>query len=66
VQIVSHRIVDPDTEPSHGALAVQWLRRAVRAALPFTAGIATADPEGLAAAASELDPRLLAATPADA
>jgi hypothetical protein len=61
VQIVSHRIVDPDAEPSHGALAVQWLRRAVRAALPFTSGIATADPEGLAAAASELDPQLLAA-----
>jgi hypothetical protein len=66
VQIVSHRIVDPDTEPSHGALAIQWLRRAVRAALPFTSGIATADPEGLAAAASDLDPRLLAATPVDA
>jgi hypothetical protein len=65
VQIVSHRIVDPDAEPSHGALAVQWLRRAVRAALPFTSGIATADPEGLAAAASELDPKILA-TPADA
>jgi hypothetical protein len=61
VQIVSHRIVDPDTEPSHGALAVQWLRRAVRAALPFTSGIATADPEGLAAAASDFDPRQLAA-----
>jgi hypothetical protein len=60
VQIVSHRLVDPDTEPSHGALAVQWLRRAVRAVLPFTSGIATADPEGLAAAASELDPRTLA------
>jgi hypothetical protein len=61
VQIVSHRIVDPDIEPSHGSLAVQWLRRAVRAALPFTSGVATADPEGLAAAASELDPTVLAA-----
>jgi hypothetical protein len=63
VQIVSHRVVDPDSEPSHGALAVQWLRRAVRAALPFTSGVATADPEGLAAAASDLDPQLLAAQP---
>jgi len=62
VQIVSHRIVDPDAEPSHGALAVQWLRRAVRAALPFTSGVATADPEGLAAAAADLDPHILAAT----
>jgi len=61
VQIVSHHMVDPDTEPSHGALAVRWLRRAVRAALPFTSGVATADPEGLAAAASELDPHILAA-----
>jgi hypothetical protein len=63
VQIVSHRTVDPDSEPSHGALAVQWLRRAARAVLPFTSGIATADPEGLAAAASELDPRTLAVFP---
>jgi len=63
VQIVSHRVVDPDSEPSHGALAVQWLRRAARAVLPFTSGIATADPEGLAAAASELDPRTLAVFP---
>ena len=61
VQIVSHRTVDPDTEPSHGALAVQWLRRAIRAALPFTSGVATADPDGLAAAASDLDPHILAA-----
>jgi hypothetical protein len=63
VQIVSHRVVDPDIEPSHGALAVQWLRRAARAVLPFTSGIATADPEGLAAAAYELDPRTLAVSP---
>jgi hypothetical protein len=59
VQLVSHRPVDPEDEPSHGALAVSWLRRAFRAALPFTAGVATADPEGLAAAASEVDPTLL-------
>ncbi len=61
VQIVSHRAVDPETEPSHGALAVLWLRRALRAALPFTAGVATADPEGLASAAAEVDPALLGA-----
>jgi hypothetical protein len=59
VQIVSHLPVDPEVEPSHGRLAVGWLKRAARAALPFTAGVATADPEGLAAAASELDPTLL-------
>ncbi len=59
VQIVSHLPVDPEVEPSHGRLALGWLRRAARAALPFTAGVATADPEGLAAAASDLDPTLL-------
>ena len=48
VQIVTRRPVDPETEPSHGGLVLQWLRRAFRAALPFTAGVATADPEGLA------------------
>jgi hypothetical protein len=61
VQIASHRPVDPEVEPSHGALALSWLKRAVRAALPFTAGVATADPEGLATAAADVDPRLLGA-----
>lgn len=55
VQIVSHSPVDPESEPSHGLLAVRWLRRAVRAALPFTAGVATADPQGLASAAASVD-----------
>jgi hypothetical protein len=61
VQVVSRRRIDPDTEPSHGGLAVAWLRRAARAALPFTAGVATADPEGLAAAAEAVDPATLGA-----
>jgi hypothetical protein len=59
VQIVSHKPVDPETEPSHGGLALIWLKRAARAALPFTAGVATADPEGLAEAAASVDPALL-------
>lgn len=59
VQIVLRRTVDPEVEPSHGALALGWLKRAVRAALPFTAGVATADPRGLAAAAAEVDVTLL-------
>ena len=62
VQIVERRPVDPEVEPSHGTLVVYWLRRAVRAALPFTAGVATADPEGLAAAAAAVDVRRLGAT----
>jgi hypothetical protein len=55
VQIVSRKPVDPEVEPSHGTLALGWLRRAARAALPFTAGVATADPEGLAEAATAFD-----------
>ena len=62
VQIVSYRPVDPEVEPSHGRLVVQWLRRAFRAALPFTAGVATADPGGLATAAAEVDTSRLGAT----
>lgn len=62
VQIVLRRPVDPETEPSHGRLVVQWLRRAFRAALPFTSGVATADPEGLAAAAADVDTSRLGAT----
>jgi hypothetical protein len=62
VQIVERRPVDPEVEPSHGTLVVYWLRRAFRAALPFTAGVATADPEGLAAAAAAVDVRRLGAT----
>ncbi len=61
VQIVARRPVDPETEPSNGALVLQWLRRAFRAALPFTAGVATADPQGLARAAAEVDTARLGA-----
>jgi hypothetical protein len=63
VQIVRRLPIDPDNEPSHGPLAVAWLRRAARAALPFTAGVTTADPEGLAAAAAQVDPEALRARP---
>jgi hypothetical protein len=61
VQIASRREVDPEQEPSHGPLVVSWLRRAFRAALPFTTGVATSDPGGLAAAAAAVDPTRLAA-----
>jgi hypothetical protein len=59
VQIACRQAVDPEREPSHGRLVVAWLRRAFRAALPFTAGVATSDPEGLAAAAADVDPTQL-------
>jgi hypothetical protein len=52
VQILSGRPVDPEVEPSHGLLALAWLRRAVRGALPFAPA---ADPERVAAAAAALD-----------
>jgi hypothetical protein len=61
VQIASRRPVDPEQEPRHGPLVVAWLRRAFRAALPFTSGVATSDPDGLAAAAADVDPTQLAA-----
>jgi hypothetical protein len=61
IQIASRHAVDPEQEPKHGPLVVSWLRRAFRAALPFTAGVATSDPEGLAAAAADVDPTRLAA-----
>jgi hypothetical protein len=61
VQILSRHAVDPDTEPSHGRLAWTWIRRAGRAAVPFTSGVATADPDGLAHAASDVDTSTLAA-----
>ena len=61
VQILSREPVDPDVEPSHGTLVVGWLRRGVRAALPYTKGAATRDPKGLAAAAAAVDPNRLAA-----
>lgn len=59
VQIVGRQQVDPEVEPAHGGLALGWLRRAARSALPFTAGVATADPEKLAAAAGAVDTSLL-------
>jgi hypothetical protein len=61
VQVLSGAPIDPDVEPGQGALVVAWLRRAFRSALPFTAGVATRDPDGLAAVAAEVDPKLVAA-----
>lgn len=54
VQVVLGAAVDPDAEPRHGQLVVKWLRRAGRAALPFTAGVATAHPKELAANAARV------------
>jgi hypothetical protein len=61
VQVLAGAPIDPDVEPGQGALVVAWLRRAVRSALPFASGIRTHDPEGLAAVAAEVDPKVVAA-----
>ncbi|MEO7442854.1 MAG: hypothetical protein ABIW46_04900 [Acidimicrobiales bacterium] len=61
VQIVSGLPVDPGVEPSHARLALAWIERAAREALPLAAGTAMADPEGVARAADEVSPRSLGA-----
>jgi hypothetical protein len=60
VQLVTGDTVDTGTEPRHGPLVVAWLTRAVKAALPFGASVATRDPASLAAAASKVPPVVLA------
>jgi len=59
VQLLTGLPVDPDLEPRHGTLAVLWLRRGVRASLPYAKGATTRDPKGLAAATAAVDPGLL-------
>lgn len=54
VQVIEGAAVNPAAEPRHGLLVVKWLRRAGRAALPFTAGVATKHPKELAAAAGRV------------
>ncbi|HVE45228.1 MAG TPA: hypothetical protein VNA57_00575 [Acidimicrobiales bacterium] len=63
VQLLSGATVDPDVEPRYAPLAVAWLQRALRAALPFSSGVATRNPIPLAQAASALDPKSVAGTP---
>lgn len=62
VQLLSGVSVDPDTEPRHAPLAVAWLQRALRAALPFSSGVATRDPGPLARAVSAVDPAAIGRT----
>jgi len=60
VQLLSGATVDTGAEPRHGPLVVAWLTRAVKAALPFGASVATRDPASLAAAAATVPPAVLA------
>jgi hypothetical protein len=61
VQVLRGDPIDPIAEPRHGPLAVRWLRRAGWAALPFTKGVSTRDPDGMAAVAASVPPSLLRA-----
>jgi hypothetical protein len=60
VQVLNGDPIAPDAEPRHGPLAVRWLRRAGRAALPFSRGVSTRNPGGVAAAAASVPPSWLA------
>ena len=52
VHLVAGAPADPDREPRHGPLILAWLNRAFRATLPFTKGVATADPHRIGGDAS--------------
>jgi hypothetical protein len=59
MQLVSGAPVDPGTDNGHQRLIAAWLQRALRSALPLTAGVATRDPQGLARAAATVPPAAL-------
>jgi hypothetical protein len=60
VQLLSGTTVDTSSAPRHGPLVMSWLTRAVKAALPFGAAVATRDPASLAAAAARVPPAVVA------
>ena len=60
VQLLSGATVDAGADPRHGSLVLFWMKRAVKAALPFGASVATRDPASLAAAATTVPPAVLA------
>ena len=60
VQLVAGTPVDTGVEPRHGSLVMSWLKRAIKAALPFGATVATRDPASLAAAAANVHPAVVA------
>ena len=60
VQLATGVPVDTGAEARHGPLVLSWTTRAVRAALPFGAGVATREPASLAAAAARVLPAVVA------
>lgn len=60
VQLATGTPVDTSTDPRHGPLVLSWLTRALKAALPFGAAVATRDPASLAAATASVPPAVVA------
>ena len=60
VQLVTGAPVDPTAQPRYAGMVGSWLRRALRATLPFASGVATHNPRALARATATVDPSTLA------
>lgn len=56
VQLLLGETVNAGVEPRHAALAVAWVQRALRAALPFSSGVATRNPSAIVRAAAAVEP----------
>ena len=59
VQLLTGKPVAPGAEPRYAPLVVAWVRRALRAALPFAHGVATQNPRQLARATAAVNPATL-------
>jgi len=59
VQLITGVAVEPTAEPRHAPMVVAWLRRALRATLPFSPGVATHNPAALARSTAAVDPLTL-------
>jgi len=66
VQVLAGAPVDPEAEPHHARLALEWIARAARSALPRSAGLAPPDPDAIAAAAAGVAPSSLGSGTAEA
>ncbi len=60
VQLATGVPVDTGVDARHGPLVLSWLTRALKAALPFGAAVATRDPASLAAATARVSPAVVA------
>jgi hypothetical protein len=60
VQLATGVPVDTGADARHGPLVLSWVTRALKASLPFGAGVATHQPASLAAAAAAIPPAVVA------